>query len=127
MNGLKTLLVDDSPEFLEVAADFLSRHSLVEVVGTARSGRQALALADELSPDLVLMDFSMPEMNGLEAIRSLKVRAFPPQVIMITLHSSEELSSLAKAAGADGFVVKSDFADSLLPLIAKLFPAVEVT
>jgi DNA-binding NarL/FixJ family response regulator len=127
MNGLKTLLVDDSPEFLEVAVDFLSQHSSVEVVGAARTGRQALELVGELSPDLVLMDFSMPEMNGLEATRSLKIMTVPPQVIMVTLHSSEELSSLARAAGADGFVVKSDFADALLPLIAKLFPAAEVT
>jgi len=125
MCPLKILLVDDNRRFMEIAADYLSGHTGIEIVGLADSGRDALRMVDELFPDLVLMDLSMPEMNGLEAIRQIKARATPPRVVMLTMYDGPEFCALARKAGADGFVTKADFGDLLWPLILKLFPRLE--
>jgi len=127
MSRLKVLLVDDNPEFLEVAADFLSQHPGMEIVGLARSGRQALQMAAELSPHLVIMDLSMPEMNGLEATRRIKTLPPPaPYVVILTLHEGAEFRSSAQGAGADNFVTKSEFGDLLVPLILHHFPQLQI-
>jgi DNA-binding NarL/FixJ family response regulator len=125
MNRLKVLLVDDNREFLQTAAGFLSRHPAMEIVGQADSGKEALLLVKKVLPELVIMDLSMPEMTGLEATRRIKAMPFPPRVIILTLHESHEASSFAQAAGADDFVTKSEFGDSLVPLIFRLFPHLE--
>ncbi|MDB6121518.1 MAG: chemotaxis protein CheY [Pedosphaera sp.] len=122
MKQLKILLVDDNPEFLGVAAGFLSEHPMVRIAGLADSGTEALRIANEVSPDLVLMDLSMPTMNGLETTRRMKVQFPALRIIMVTLYEGVELSFSAKSAGADGFVTKSEFGEALLPMIVRLFP-----
>lgn len=94
----------------------------MEIVGQASSGREAIELTKTLNPDLVLMDLSMPQMNGLEATRHLKAHADAPKIIIVTLHNGLAYQVAAREVGADGFVNKSDFADGLLPVIQKLFP-----
>jgi DNA-binding NarL/FixJ family response regulator len=127
MSRLKVLLVDDNPEFLEVAADFLSQHPGMEIAGLAHSGQEALLMVSELSPHLVIMDLSMPEMNGLEATRRIKsLSPSKPHVVILTLHEGDEFRSSAQAAGADDFVTKSEFGDSLVPLILRRFPQVQM-
>lgn len=122
MNRLKVLLVDDNLEFLEVASDFLSGHAAIEIVGLAESGRRALELAAEFSPDLVILDLVMPGMNGLDVTRKLKALPAPPFVVIVTLYDGREFSSLAHNAGADGFITKSEFGELLMPAVYKLFP-----
>jgi DNA-binding NarL/FixJ family response regulator len=122
MSGLKILLADDHREFLEVASRFLADHRGIDVVGSARSGKEAVQMAKDLSPDLVLMDLSMPDLNGLEATRRIKALKPPPMVVMLTLYDAPEIQSCARAAGADHFITKSDFGDSLPPLLVRLFP-----
>ena len=121
MPPLRVLLVDDSPEFLESAAYFLSLHPLVEVIGRALSGPDALEMASQLRPDLVLMDWAMPEMTGLEAARRLKARPGAPHVVILTLHDNPQYRAAAQAAGTDGFISKADFGAQLPPLIHELF------
>ena len=121
MCPLRVLLVDDSPEFLQSAIDFLSNDSRVEVVGHALSGGAALALAEQTRPDLMLIDFSMPEMNGLETTGAIKARPGAPCVIIMSLHEDPEYCTAAAASGADGFIRKSAFSVSMLQLIASLF------
>lgn len=117
---IKLLLVDDSAEFLRVAADFLSTDPWVEVVGQARSGRDALRRIVHLDPDLVIMDLAMSGMDGLEATRRIKSQPDAPYVIILTLYDSTEYRAMAQEYGADGFVVKSELGDRLLPLIHEL-------
>lgn len=117
---VRILLVDDSPEFLESAARFLSADSQVEVVGCALSGREALEQVALLQPDLVLMDLALPDMHGLEATRHIKVQAGAPHVVILTLYDNPEYRTAAKAVGADGFVAKSEFGTQLLPLLHRL-------
>mgnify|MGYP001607528225 CR=1 FL=1 len=120
---VRVLLVDDSPCFLEAAAGLLSGHAELAVVGQACSGREAIQMVKSRAPDLVLMDLSMPQMNGLEATRQLKAHAAAPKIIIVTLHNSLACQVAAREVGADGFVNKSDFADGLLLVIQKLFPS----
>ncbi len=120
METVRVLLVDDSPEFLEVAADYLSMDPEIKVVGCACSGLDGLRRVAELRPDLVLMDVTMPGMNGLEATRAIKAKESPPRVLILTLYDIPEYRAAAASAGADGFLNKSDFGERLLPLIHSL-------
>ena len=118
---IRMLLVDDSPGFIKSAAGFLAVESSLEIVGTARSGEEALQQVDRLHPDVVLMDIAMPGMGGLEATRRLKGRSDAPCIIVLTLHDTPEYRTRAATEGADGFIAKSDFGAQLLPLIHEVF------
>jgi DNA-binding NarL/FixJ family response regulator len=121
MPPVRTLLVDDSLAFLESAARFLHDNDRIEIVGRAFSGREAVEQVTQLRPDLVLMDLAMPDMNGLEATTLIKPQPNAPYIVILTLSDSKEYRVAATAAGADGFVTKSDFGVALLPLIESLF------
>lgn len=121
MSPIQVLLVDDSPEFLESAARFLSADPHVRVVGRALSGRQALEQIVCLQPDVVLMDWAMPDIDGLEATRQIKKRLGAPYVVILTLHDNDEYRLAAQAAGADGYITKSEFGTELLPFVHRLF------
>ncbi len=114
----RVLLVDDSPEFLRSAQRVVASQPGVEVIGVAQSGAEALAKVTALRPDVVLMDVVMPVMNGFEATRRLKQVSDAPFVIIVTMHDGPEHAEAARAAGADGFVAKSDFW-SVLPLLER--------
>jgi DNA-binding NarL/FixJ family response regulator len=118
---VRTLLVDDSLEFLGAAARFLAADPQIEIVGSVLSARQAIEEAARLQPDLVLMDVAMPEMNGFVATRQIKEQPNPPCIIVLTLYDNDEYRAWAQAAGADGFVAKSEFGTQLLPLIYTLY------
>ena len=101
---VRALLADDSREFLAAFGQVLAGYDSLVVVGWAVSGRDALEQAGRLRPDLVFMDITMPEMDGLEATRQLKRQPDPPFVAVVTLHDLPEYRAAALAAGADAFV-----------------------
>lgn len=117
---VKTLLVDDSITFLSVACRYLATLP-VEIAGEALTGRDAIAMEESCKPDLVLLDIEIGELNGFELLRQFKAKCKPPRVIIVTLHDQDEYRSAAAQAGADGFIVKREFATALAPLIEKLF------
>jgi two-component system response regulator NreC len=78
----------------------------IRVVGEASDGREALRLAHQLSPDVVLMDIAMPEMNGLEATRELLRRAPASKVLVLTMHGTDEYFFRLLQAGASGYLLK---------------------
>jgi DNA-binding NarL/FixJ family response regulator len=119
--ALRLLLVDDSWPFLGSAEHFLSTEPNLSIVGCASSGAEALDQVSLLRPDLILMDLAMPVMNGLAATRLIKALPDPPRVVILTVYNLPEYRAAARAAGADGFVVKSEFGSQLLPLIQRLF------
>lgn len=121
MSRIRILLVDDNREFLRSAANFLSAHADLEIVGLAVSGKEALRKTSEMNPDLVLMDVAMPEMNGIEATRLIKNQPKAPRVVVLTLHNNAEYRSAARAAGADGLLSKQELPVKLIPLIHTLF------
>jgi len=121
-NRIRVLLVDDNNEFLEGISDWLAGGTKVDVVGRAYTGEEALLEVKRLTPDLVLTDFAMPDMNGFEVARKIKMEPDAPKVLIVTFHDSESLQLEAFAAGADGVVDKASVIEHLLPAILKLFP-----
>lgn len=84
----------------------LSTRKNIEVVGEAGDGREAVRIVDKLLPDLVLMDLSMPKMNGMEAIREIKNHNPQIRIIALTVHKSDEYVLATLEAGADGYILK---------------------
>ncbi|MCX8022472.1 MAG: response regulator [Syntrophorhabdaceae bacterium] len=118
---IRTLIVDDSSDFLEVEKGFLSMESRIEIIGEALNGEQSIELVAKLKPDLVLMDFVLPDMTGVEATKKIKEMEKPPFVVILTLYDNPEYKNLAEKSGAEGFVIKSEFATNLIPVIHDLF------
>jgi len=117
MSPIRVLLVDDSQEFLKAVSRFLAVDPEIDLVGVALAGQDALVLVTGLRPDLVLMDLTMPQMNGLEATRQIKAMPGAPIVIILTGYDTPEYRSAAAAAGADGFVYKPELFKKLPPLM----------
>lgn len=123
MKPKRVLLVDDNQNFLKAANSFLRTVPMLELVGEASSGEQAIELSAALQPDLVLIDFAMPGMDGLAATRRIKQQPNAPKVIVVTLDTHLALRAMAKKAGADGFLQKENIVDELPRLLATLFAA----
>jgi DNA-binding NarL/FixJ family response regulator len=104
---IKVLIVDDQELITASLAIVLGGEADIEIVGTAENGKVALELTKQLSPDVVLMDIHMPQMNGVEATGEIK-RQFPSVKVMI-LTTFEELGYVrdALAAGAEGYLLKA--------------------
>jgi DNA-binding NarL/FixJ family response regulator len=103
---IRTLVVDDQALVREGFRLILDREGDIEVVGEASDGREALALARELSPDVVLMDLHMPRCDGVEATRQLMLDADPPRVLILTMFDADQNLYEAMRAGASGFLLK---------------------
>lgn len=101
----RVLLADDHRMLREGLRRSLEEHGL-EVVGEASDGEEAVRLAEQLSPDVVLMDVSMPVLDGIAATRQVRQRAPETQVVILTMHSDDESVARAIRAGAAGYLVK---------------------
>lgn len=117
---MRTILVDDYPPLLAALATMLRSYDGVEIVGRANNGREGLKLAEEQLPDLVLVDFSMPEMDGVAVTRRLKAWPRPPKVVVMSFHAEPEYRDMAINAGADAYLVKSDLYHDLVPLLDRI-------
>lgn len=117
---LTILLADDHEVVRRGLRAVLAERPDWVICGEAWTGRQAVALARQLEPDLVVMDLSMPELNGLEATRQIRTALPRTEVLMLTMHSGEELLREVSGAGARGLVLKSDAGRSLVAAIEAL-------
>jgi DNA-binding NarL/FixJ family response regulator len=118
MSGrIRILLVDDHAMVRRGMRDFLALHDDLEVVGEAADGLAALAATAELSPDVVIMDLLMPEMDGIAATAEIKARHPAVEVIALTSFVDEDRVTAAIEAGASGFLLKDAEADDLAAAI----------
>ncbi|MDT7842022.1 response regulator transcription factor [Streptomyces justiciae] len=110
---VRVLVVDDQQLIRDGIAALLSIRPGITVVGTAVNGREAVAKAVELRPDVVLMDVRMPELDGVEAVAVLRDRAPKCRVVMLTTFDDEEYVVRALRAGAGGYLLKDLPAEEL--------------
>lgn len=117
---IRILIADDHAMVREGLRKVLEEQPGWVVCGEAANGREAVAKTLELKPDVLVLDFVMPELNGLEVTR--RVRAARPQteVLILTMHESEQLARAVLAAGAHGFVLKSDAGTTLVTAVEHL-------
>lgn len=110
---ITVLIVEDEPVTRRGLELFIQRLPGIDVVGIVTSGEEALLKANELRPDLVLMDIGLPGIDGIDAAAKIKSENPSQRVLMLTVDSSAEAVFAAFDAGADGYVLKSSFAYSL--------------
>lgn len=121
--NLKVLLVDDNLVFLAAVRKCLETLPGIEVMGEAHDGRAALIQAQQLNPDLVLLDIAMPKLNGLEVAKIIKGWPNAPRIVFLTMYDSDDYKAAAQDLGVLGYVSKSDFVVQLLPIITELLAA----
>ncbi len=107
MKPVRILIADDHDVVREGLKTILAARADFEVCGEAATGREAVAQAKELKPDVVVLDFSMPELNGFEATRQIRQALPGTEVLILTMHDSETLAREVLAAGARGFLLKT--------------------
>jgi DNA-binding NarL/FixJ family response regulator len=113
MGNIKVLIADDHHDFRRVVHEFLDRLPNVSVVGEAGDGNDAVSKVEKLNPDVVLMDISMPNMNGLEATRIIKQRWPSTKVLIATTFDDPMHRKEALAVRADAFILKGSLKPSL--------------
>jgi DNA-binding NarL/FixJ family response regulator len=115
---IKVLLADDDQPFLDALSPLIDRQPDLAVVGQARDGLAAIELADELSPDAVVIDLHMPRLDGVSAVARLR-RDHPSMcVIVLTGDEAPALHRAVTEAGADAVLVKDEFVDVLVDRLA---------
>jgi DNA-binding NarL/FixJ family response regulator len=114
---IRVIIVDDHPVFRQGLRNILASHEDLDIVGEAGDGQEAIDVAQELLPDVVVMDINLPVLNGLQATRRLKSNNPEINVIMLTAYDDEEQVYHAVRAGASAFHAKDVSPDRLLDVI----------
>ena len=117
---LRVLIADDHRLFAEALEAILATDQRIEVVGQASDGGQAVELARRLDPDIVLMDVSMPVLDGFEATREIRAASEGVHVLMLTGSNSRADVDRSREAGASGYVTKDRIASELVSVIVEL-------
>jgi len=111
----RVLLADDHPPMLSLTAAVLASECLV--VGSVGDGYELLAEAERLRPDVIVLDITMPRLDGIEAARQLQRSQRPARLVFLTVHEDADYARAAVDAGGLGYVVKARLASDLLPAI----------
>lgn len=111
---MRVLVVDDQRVIREGLATILGGFPAIEVVGLATSGLEAVRMAGELAPDVVLMDLRMPQMDGVEATATIVDRYPAVRIVVLTTYADDESVMAALTAGASGYVTKDSTKDDIL-------------
>ncbi len=117
MNKIRVFLADDHLILREGIRSLLEKVPDIEMVGEASEGGEAIAKVEQLVPDVVLMDITMPGLNGLEATREIKQKNPQVKVLILTMHETDQYLSRMLQAGASGYVVKTTTTSELISAI----------
>ena len=117
MNALKIVIADDHPMYRQGVRTILETVDDMAVAGEAATGREAIALCGETSPDVVLLDIRMPDMNGIEAARRIK-EAYPDvQILFLSMYQDDASVLAAMKTGARGYILKDADKDEIIRAI----------
>jgi DNA-binding NarL/FixJ family response regulator len=117
MGVLRILIADDHEIARQGIRSLLEDHAGWEVCAEARDGREAVAFANELNPDVLLLDIGMPNLNGLDAARQILTTNPGARILILTVHDSEQVVREVLATGARGFLLKSDAGRDLVAAV----------
>ena len=109
------LLVDDQPEFLQVAQALLAGQPDLSVIGTATSGEEAIRLVTALAPDVVVLDVQMPGLSGFETARRMVACSPGLRIVMVSADGEPDYPRFARSAGAEAFLTKKELLAGALP------------
>jgi DNA-binding NarL/FixJ family response regulator len=128
---VRILVADDHPVVRHGLKNLLGSRPEWEIVGEAADGIEALEKAHKLTPDVVVLDITMPRMDGLEACRRIRKTVPASEVLIVTQHDSPQMHQTAVSAGAKGYVVKSNAVRDLLEAVQAVsehrsFPAIKI-
>jgi len=115
MSVTRILLVDDFVPWQHLVLRLLESETDLQIISTAVDGTEAIQKAEELQPDLILMDLCLPGMDGIEATRQIRIVSPGSKVLFLTDHSEPDIVQAAFDVGASGYVLKSDFSADLIP------------
>jgi DNA-binding NarL/FixJ family response regulator len=115
MGKIRILLADDHEAVLHHLCELLGED--FEIVGTANNGRDAVVATLRLHPDVLVIDISMPLLNGLQAAQQLRCAKQATKVVFLTVHAGQDFVNAALSAGASGYVTKADVTTDLVPAI----------
>jgi YesN/AraC family two-component response regulator len=118
---IRVLLVDDEARMRQMAKRLLIADSEIEVVGEASDGREAIDLNSELTPDLIVMDIAMPQLDGLEATQIIRRKSPDTKIIVMTAMAAEPYQKAAMHMGANAFLPKGALDSQLIPTIHNIF------
>ncbi|MGB2868420.1 MAG: response regulator transcription factor [Bacteroidota bacterium] len=118
---IRLLLADDHPVVLDGVRSALSKHKQIRIVGEATSGKQALQKLHRLNPDIVLMDISMPVMNGIETTKKLREVLPHIKVLAFTMHENKEYVIEIIRSGAKGYILKNTATPELVKAIETVY------
>ena len=114
---IRVLIADDHPAYRKGLATMLDDEPDIELVGEAENGREAIALSEQCAPDVVVMDLRMPDLDGIEATRLLRLQPAPPAVIVLTMFEDDQSVFAAMRVGAQGYLLKGAEQDEIVRAI----------
>jgi DNA-binding NarL/FixJ family response regulator len=120
VESLRILIADDHQLFRDGVRALLQSHAGWEICGEARTGREAVAKAIELRPDIIILDISMPDLNGVDAARRIRMASKNTEILILSMHYSDQLIREIVHSGARGYVLKSDPDHDLLTAVETL-------
>ncbi len=120
MTSLRILIADDHDLMRRGIKEMLQSHAGWEICGEARNGRAAVAAAGKLKPDIAILDISMPDLNGLEAARRIRKESPNTEILILSLHSSDQLIREIIEAGVKGYILKTDSDRDLIAAVETL-------
>ncbi|MFT7387034.1 MAG: two-component system nitrate/nitrite response regulator NarL [Candidatus Endobugula sp.] len=118
---IKIILVDDHPLFREGIASRLNMHEGIDIIAEAENGKQLLEKLVDAKPDIVMMDISMPEMNGMDALEIVKEKFPDIRVIILSMHDDKEYIINVIRSGAEGYLLKDISGEEMITAIHKVY------
>jgi len=115
--SLRVLVVDDHDDWRRFVSRIVASQPEWRVIGEASDGLEAVQMAEQLQPDLILLDIGLPKLNGLEAARQIRAIAPTAKILCVSENRSRDIAEAALANGAGGYVVKADAGSELVPAI----------